>query len=296
MGWLKVFLLLVGLANCRRPRTTPAVPTVTALIGQGVMIPCSIPHRPTGLNESRIYWQASNPRSKKPHEDMVLLVYNRGKMENNLRTALYMNRTRLFPGQLHDGNFSLYIDPVKIEDDRAKVIVRYEKNDFKPLCPTYIRVTARNSKPAVHSSCTQGAGLVEVTCATQGGFPEPTFSWRIQNHTVLRPQEMTRTMERDPHSGTFSADLTVQLNASEGQTTTCLVTNPVLQETVSTSITIQSCKVDPQVNTASWLVPVALLVALVFVFLVALGAYRYGYGERSDVRSADSAQELWQRD
>ncbi|XP_035248684.1 CD276 antigen-like [Anguilla anguilla] len=262
-----VFSLLVGLAMSRGGRAKTDVPVVTAVFGQGVVIPCSTRDPPTRISGSRIYWQGSNPRrSKNPKKDSeVMLVYNGGKVEDHLQTPLYRNRTSLFPDRLRHGNFSLKIDPVKTEDNQTRVVVQYEKrpSSFEPICQAAIRVTARYQKPAVNLSCTQRAGLVEVTCDTQGGFPEPIVNWSLQNHTLLHSQEVERTVKPDPRNGTFIVHLTVLLNASEGQTFTCFVTNPALQETLNTSVTIQGCEgnvSDPDPMTTNWIVVVAVLV------------------------------------
>ncbi|KAJ8350888.1 hypothetical protein SKAU_G00260180 [Synaphobranchus kaupii] len=213
-----VFSLLAGLAKSRGGRAAPAVPVVTALNGQGVVIPCSTQDPPTHLQETRIYWQGSNPRrSKNSNKDTeVMLVYNKGKVEKNWQTPLYRNRTTIFPDLLFGGNFSLKID---------------------------------------------------------------------RSETKVNP---------DTRSRTFSANWTLLLNASEGQIITCFVTNPALRETVNTSVTIQGCGGNipgpHNAKTASWVVPVAVVVLLVVsvVVFVSIGLRYWCPGGRNRTRGDGS--------
>ncbi|XP_036396828.1 butyrophilin-like protein 2 isoform X2 [Megalops cyprinoides] len=238
MARLRVFIILLSLLGCQRTRAAEIpVISVTATIGESVILPCSIGHgKPMDLSGTRIYWQGSN--KARESEPKVAYVYNKGAVEINRQNRLYRNRTSLFMDELPFGNFSLKLTTVIAEDYQTEVDVLFQKNfelGFEMICRIALNVTARWQKPQVTISCIEGAGLAKVLCGSQGGFPEGTVSWSIQNHT-LHPHEIKTT-----HNGT-SVQSSLWVNISKGQMVTCTVLNPTLQETVNTSVTAKECE------------------------------------------------------
>ncbi|KAJ8386793.1 hypothetical protein AAFF_G00167420 [Aldrovandia affinis] len=215
---------------------------VTAHIGQAVVVPCSTPDKPPDLNGARIYWQGRNGKGSKDQE--VMQVFNKGQKEGNLVNSLYRNRTRFFEDELRFGNFSLVIDPVKIEDDRTILVVFYEKDNksgFTETCRATLQVAARYQKPELNVSCADRVGLAKVVCDTWGGFPQPSVSLGLQN-AMRQEQEVTPTVTQHPESGTFTVRSALLVNVSKGQTVTCSVTNPTLGETVTSSVSAPDCE------------------------------------------------------
>ncbi|KAG7467290.1 hypothetical protein MATL_G00151820 [Megalops atlanticus] len=239
MAWLRVFIVLLSLLGCQRTRAAEIpVNSITATIGESVILPCSIGHgKPMDLSGTRIYWQGNN--KARESEPKVAYVYNKGAVEMDRQNRLYQNRTSLFMDELPIGNFSLKLITVIAEDHHTEVDVLFQKNfesGFVTICRTALNVTARWQKPEVTISCMEVAGLTKVLCRTQGGFPEAIVSWSIKNHT-LRPDEIKTTQN------STSVQSSLWVNISKGQMVTCMVLNPTLQETVNTSVTATGCEV-----------------------------------------------------
>ncbi|KAI1899090.1 hypothetical protein AGOR_G00057910 [Albula goreensis] len=189
---------------------------------------------------------------------------------------LYWGRASLFTHQITAGNFSLLIDPLRMEDDQTELVAYYQRDSqdsqsnvpIKPICRTSLRVTARYMPPNVTVTCSERAGLVTVVCETRGGFPSPIISWSLQ------PQEVKSSETPDESSGTLTVRKTALLpNVSQGQTVTCTVSHPLLQEILNGSITVpERCGVGPENQTlpgndTNNLVMAVILVVLT-VFLV----------------------------
>ncbi|KAG7463657.1 hypothetical protein MATL_G00179140 [Megalops atlanticus] len=280
-------LLLVAFAEPQaRSDGAAEVNVINATIGQPVVLPCIISH-PQPLKGTRFYWQGTNERRIK-HEGQdpeVVHMYNIDRVDLKNQDPLYKGRTDFFMDRLPSGDFSLNINPVKAEDDKTEFIGHYlpENTSFQNACKISLHVTAKFQEPEVNVYCTEQRE-VQVVCTSQGGFPKPNVSWTGLDHA----DSLSTTITIDPDSSTFSIRSTVHVNITRGQKLTCSVTNPALQETVKTSVTVRDCRgsdTDGTSRTVALCIGIAGCLMVAFIGILAIMRYKR---KRSHSRSFGS--------
>ncbi|XP_036400620.1 butyrophilin-like protein 2 [Megalops cyprinoides] len=258
---------LIGLAEPQASNDGAAkVNVINATIGQPVDLPCIISH-PQPLKGTRFYWQGTNKRRIKHEYPEVVHMYNMGQVDLKNQDLLYSGRTKFFMDRLPRGDFSLNINPVKAEDDKTEFVGHYlpENTSFRNICKISLHVTAKFQKPEVNVYCTE-QGEVRVVCTSQGGFPRPNVSWTGLDHA----DNLSTTITIDPNSSTFSISSIVHVNITRGQKLTCSVTNPALQETTKTSVTVRDCSwrdTDGTIKTVAICIGMACLTTAILIVL-----------------------------
>ncbi|XP_064799911.1 ICOS ligand-like [Oncorhynchus masou masou] len=211
---------------------------VTGIIGESVLLSCDLKSS-TAIDTARLrfHWQDESER--------VLYSFNKGE-ENQHQDSLYTNRTKAFLSEMSSGNISIKLNHVTLEDKqkvyRAFATLFGEDDKHIHPCRTTLLVAARFPTPSVTVNKTN----MNSTCSTQGGYPQPTVTWTIQDrgNRTLDPWEVQTNITLDSESGLYSA--WSQVNITENQTVTCHIFNPVLRETVSnTTIVSPSINTDP---------------------------------------------------
>ncbi|XP_064816745.1 CD276 antigen-like [Oncorhynchus masou masou] len=211
---------------------------VTGIIGESVLLSCDLKSS-TAIDTARLrfHWQDESER--------VLYSFNKGE-ENQHQDSLYTNRTKAFGSEISSGNISIKLSHVTLEDKqkvyRAFATLFGEDDKHIHPCRTTLLVAARFPTPSVTVNKTN----MNSTCSTQGGYPQPTVTWTIQDrgNRTLDPWEVQTNITLDSESGLYSA--WSQVNITENQTVTCHIFNPVLRETVSnTTIVSPSINTDP---------------------------------------------------
>lgn len=91
--------------------------------------------KPFQPEESYIYWHGQNDSPP------VLFMYNKGEPDLKHQTKSFENRTKIFPDELHYGNFSLVVEKMKLEDDQTSLeIIFLSADDTLRICQTTVYV------------------------------------------------------------------------------------------------------------------------------------------------------------
>ncbi|XP_064799981.1 ICOS ligand-like isoform X2 [Oncorhynchus masou masou] len=234
---------------------------VTGIIGESVLLSCDLKSS-TAIDTARLrfHWQDESER--------VLYSFNIGE-ENQHQDSLYTNRTKAFRSEMSSGNISIKLNHVTLEDKqkvyRAFATLFGEDDKHIHPCRTTLLVAARFPTPSVTVNKTN----MNSTCSTQGGYPQPTVTWTIQDrgNRTLDPWEVQTNITPDSESGLYS--VWSQVNITENQTVTCHIFNPVLRETVSnTTIVSPSINTDPAGDVQEGFTPIIIAVPVLFITVV----------------------------
>ncbi|XP_029434334.1 HERV-H LTR-associating protein 2 isoform X2 [Rhinatrema bivittatum] len=169
-----------------------------------VVLPCSFnPH-----TNKIIHWQ-------RPAEEQDIVVHSHyyGKDQLTKQAAEYLNRTALFYDEIENGNASLILKQLHLQDEGLY------KCYVTTIQEAFLKVTAFGSSSL--SYATQNNEVV-LQCSAEGVHPLPTITWSSARGSV----DETRRTE-----GTIGGLMTVtsELNiANSSEAFKCLIQSPVL--------------------------------------------------------------------
>ncbi|XP_034042634.1 programmed cell death 1 ligand 1-like [Thalassophryne amazonica] len=167
-------------------------------------------------NHTKIYWQG---------QSSVLVFYNNGVITKD--KDKFKERVEIFPEQLKHGNFSLRINPLKLDDDNTSLEVIFKAN-LQPkigMCQVTVYVAARFEEPNIQINESEKM----ATCSTKGGYPKPQITWTTTDskHSFSLPEQGISSVPAE--NGTLDISSTVSINGI--QSVTCDVFNPTSKET-----------------------------------------------------------------
>uniref|UniRef100_A0A8C9RCA0 CD276 molecule n=1 Tax=Scleropages formosus TaxID=113540 RepID=A0A8C9RCA0_SCLFO len=204
---------------------------VVALFGQDATLNCSFgPTGPFNLSDLSVFWQLTDTK-RSVHS------FWEGRDQLTEQAEGFVNRTSLFPTQLHSGNASLLLRDVRIADDGAfTCFVRVKTYSSAALV---LQVAAPYTKP--HVTVSPDSNLrpgdeVFLTCVAYGGFPQAQVLWQDGGGRNLTDNVTTSQVANE--EGLFSVLSILMVEAEPNSTYSCRLRNPVLGEEAHTSVTI----------------------------------------------------------
>ncbi|XP_078535409.1 ICOS ligand-like isoform X2 [Lissotriton helveticus] len=204
-------------ANCQKQ--------LVGVLGTSVNLSCVYPEKKTfPLDTLMIYWQ-NNEKAVVAH------TFIGGQDDFKYQNQSYKNRTHLFKDRLKEGDFSLQISNLTLNDTMAYMCVVMQTHPatecIHKSCAS-LKVAARFSSPVLTES---GDFL---NCSSSNGHPKPKLYWiNGENASSLNPSLSTTVVEYDPDTQLYSVRSQLRINTTTLRNISCRVENTVLMENLT---------------------------------------------------------------
>ncbi|XP_078391686.1 CD276 antigen-like [Cetorhinus maximus] len=204
---------------------------VTARYGGESVLPCST----RGSSVRNVYWQKESDR---PVLMKAYCTDGRGCDEHD---SSYAGRA-LFIGNLTQGNFSLKLRDIRLDDEGSYHCVLIMRNREISHCHHNLKVIAQYRTPQIN--VTRGVdNVVTLTCSTSGGYPEAGVQWVNGTDNSSFPENLVVTEHvRDEHQ-LYSLTSVLRVNGSNDCITCQIVTNRT--EDINNSVSVYPNGVGP---------------------------------------------------
>ncbi|XP_034648872.1 CD276 antigen-like isoform X1 [Trachemys scripta elegans] len=194
-----------------------SAPDVVAQFGGDVTLSCLFPS-PSGMNLQRLTltWQ----KERAGAEDLVVHSYYYGKEQLERQDEAYRNRTRLDPEGLAQGNASVTLRGVRIQDEGV-YLCHITSEQGKISERRQVKVMAPYSEARLEVSV---SSQLTLTCCAEGGYPEASVLWLDGAGNNVTAESDTR-LQRDPR-GLCDVSSRILLPRGESGNYTCLLESP----------------------------------------------------------------------
>ncbi|XP_078073650.1 butyrophilin subfamily 1 member A1-like [Mustelus asterias] len=250
MKWKCFILSLLPLVSSAPDQfivTTPSKPVI-GTVGGDVVLDCQlIPAEAPEAMEVR--WFRSE-WSKTVHH------YRQGNDLPESQVPRYSGRTELFHGFFHNGNVSLLLKKVTVQDDGDYTCFVISKAlDAEGV--VHLKIGNVGLEPVVKLAGYQGSGI-KLTCASEDWYPTPSISWSMANG-----KEFTGILEKQTVNsrGLLIVESSLEVTADSNNRYTCTIINVLLDKRKQSNLQI-SDEFFPHVTgwlVAFWIIFVLLL-------------------------------------
>ncbi|XP_067099675.1 butyrophilin subfamily 1 member A1-like isoform X2 [Osmerus mordax] len=206
---------------------------IVAVVGDKIILPCSL-QPPINAQFLTVKWT----RPDQEHIPVLVHLYSKGRNLNSLQNASYKDRTMLFEGELVQGNVSLKLLEVKLEDE-GSYTCRVVKDSQEKETVIHLSV-GMVSIPVVSILAVYDTGLV-LQCVAKSWYPEPEVEWRESKGQLLHA-DVTQT-DKDP-DGRYTVRSKVTVQKTDTNMFTCRVELQGLNQTRETEILVPGKQVD----------------------------------------------------
>ncbi|XP_051901498.1 CD276 antigen-like [Pristis pectinata] len=241
--------------------------TVVGLKGEPVTLPCvDKDGRPSSPN-TLVSWQKGN--------EMVHVQNGRGRLREQ-QDAVYRNRTGMDAQGFSQGNFSLTFGPLRLADEGKYQCIVLEEPQRDKLHNAEVRlyVGASYSTPSIVGpplGDTSPGDVVNLTCLSSGGYPQPVVNWTDGESRPLVNVSSEDEMGQDQGSKLWNVSSVIWVTVTPNSSFICTVRNPRTGEICRSSpwrgFRSQLPENLPRRSTLSYVTPVVIALTL----LVALG-------------------------
>ncbi|XP_067099666.1 butyrophilin subfamily 1 member A1-like isoform X1 [Osmerus mordax] len=200
---------------------------IVAVVGDKIILPCSL-QPPINAQFLTVKWT----RPDQEHIPVLVHLYSKGRNLNSLQNASYKDRTMLFEGELVQGNVSLKLLEVKLEDE-GSYTCRVVKDSQEKETVIHLSV-GMVSIPVVSILAVYDTGLV-LQCVAKSWYPEPEVEWRESKGQLLHA-DVTQT-DKDP-DGRYTVRSKVTVQKTDTNMFTCRVELQGLNQTRETEILV----------------------------------------------------------
>ncbi|XP_072409569.1 CD276 antigen-like [Chiloscyllium punctatum] len=211
-----------------------SVPVIVAEFGHDVTIPCTFqPDHDSPLRYLVVTWQLTASAR-------VIHSYYYQTEQLAQQDPMYDNRTQLFVQELAQGNASLLLRAVRLED-QADYLCSVSTMLHRSSHTVSLRVAAPYSEPKVTfdlGNCS-GPGLVNVS--SSGGYPKPEVGWIAAGWNNVT--EESRTAFWTGRRGLYSIISSIPIHLGPTSNYTFILENSLLgQHMVRTLAIVGSCQ------------------------------------------------------
>ncbi|XP_072106900.1 CD276 antigen homolog isoform X2 [Mobula birostris] len=262
--WLLSLNLLVMCVQAGEPLE------VVGMKGERVSLPCMHRDEERTLQKKVVLWQRGA---------IVVHVQNATGSQFGDQERRYNNRTKVDDQEFSRGNFSLTFGPLQLEDEGGYMCVVLKTSEqWKTLHTAHIQlyVAAHYSTPTIvgpNPERVQTGDLVNLTCHSSGGYPEPTVSWTDGESRSLLDMRQDN-FSQDAVSGLWSISSMIQVEVSANSSFTCTVVNTRTNESTTspawsgsnTGSSVQQTRRNILLYVTLLVITLALLVALGLVY------------------------------
>ncbi|XP_059373201.1 CD276 antigen-like [Carassius carassius] len=234
--------------------------TVTGFYSEDLILPCTFPVDSSwDLRSTVITWQRGL--------DVVhSFYYNQDQLER--QNQPYVNRTSLFSQEIAQGNASLKLDKVTLQD-AGVYTCSVSTNTGSQKKSFGVKIAAFYSEPRLQFSLlTDGVNLLVTS---DGGYPSPTLQWLMENSDITN-QTQTHLMQ-DTHTGLYVVSSWINLTEVTNSSLTFILHNKPLGQDIRREIQLYSDKSEKQVESANrdpgrFILISVILLLLLFVMSV----------------------------
>nr|KAF6444253.1 hypothetical protein HJG59_008557 [Molossus molossus] len=187
-------------------------------------------------------------------------LYKAGKDLYGETISRYVERTKFVKDDIKDGNVTLKIFNVSVDDD-GKYHCFFRDGDFYEETITEVKVAATGEEIQllVHPPNIKG---ILVECSSGGWFPQPQMEWRDRRGEIIPPTAKSHSQDTEK---LFNMTITLLLKQSSQKNVTCYLRNPLTGQEERTSIVL-SGQLFPW-NTF-WILIISLMLALLLIFIM----------------------------
>lgn len=249
---MDVFSLLHSLAGFE---ITVPRDTVTGFYSEDLILPCTFPVDSSwDLRSTVITWQRGL--------DVVhSFYYNQDQLER--QNQRYVNRTSLFSQEIAQGNASLKLDKVTLQD-AGVYTCSVSANAGSQKKSFGVKIAAFYSEPRLQFSLlTDGVNLLVTS---DGGYPSPTLQWLMENSDITN-QTQTHLMQ-DTHTGLYVVSSWINLTEVTNSSLTFILHNKPLGQDIRREIQLYSDKSEKQEESANRYHGLFILISVILLLLL----------------------------
>ncbi|XP_045898542.1 butyrophilin-like protein 2, partial [Micropterus dolomieu] len=219
----KASVQLTVVSNCEKSRLICSHQPIVALAGDDAILPCRL-EPAVSASSKTIVWTKPDLIPKYIH------VHHEGQIMCPRQNPSYINRTNLFEQELKNGNLSLKLSSVKIQD-AGKYFCQLQS--MQEEASTQLTVGAV-STPIIQVVL-DNSDTVVLQCESEGWYPEPEVFW-LDGEGNLLSAGPTETVRGPDDLYTVSSRVTVENRHSNNFT--CRVQQKDINQTRDTHIQV----------------------------------------------------------
>ncbi|KAM7100010.1 putative selection and upkeep of intraepithelial T-cells protein 1 homolog [Molossus nigricans] len=198
-------------------------------------------------------------------------LYKAGKDLYGETISRYVERTKFVKDDIKDGNVTLKIFNVSVDDD-GKYHCFFRDGDFYEETITEVKVAATGEEIQllVHPPNIKG---ILVECSSGGWFPQPQMEWRDRRGEIIPPTAKSHSQDTEK---LFNMTITLLLKQSSQKNVTCYLRNPLTGQEERTSIVLSVPASDPhfQLDTM-WLEDMTVILCVLIIFITMIISFAY---------------------
>ncbi|XP_078092350.1 CD276 antigen homolog [Mustelus asterias] len=183
-----------------------------------VVLPC----RASEQLVKRVYWQRTDGEL-----EVAMAAYFKNGDRCTTCSPGYANRTS-FTGDLAHGNYSLNLGNLSLTDEgRYNCVVQLHNAPVKHH-NVQLKVIAQYSEPSINVTRLENrhpSKQAELTCSSQGGYPEARVRWVNITDNGTFPEELIQTETKVDALGLYVLTSILRVNASSDPIACHIITN-----------------------------------------------------------------------
>lgn len=229
--------------------------TVTGFYSEELILPCTFPVDSSwDLRSTVITWQRGL--------DVIhSFYYSQDQLDRQNRR--YVNRTSLFNQEVAQGNASLKLDKVTLQD-AGVYSCSVSTNTGSQKKSFGVKIAAFYSEPRLQFSLlTDGVNLLVTS---DGGYPSPTLQWLMENSDITN-QTQTHLMQ-DTHTGLYVVSSWINLTEITNSSLTFILHNKPLGQDIRREIQLYSDKSERQGESAYRYHGCFILISVILLLIV----------------------------
>ncbi|XP_021171425.2 ICOS ligand [Fundulus heteroclitus] len=257
--WRGAAILLCCVCSCASAEED----CVLGIVGKPVILPCLYSNLRTALNFS-IEWRKND----------TAVLRSLWDEDGNVETWSW-NHAGIPRDAPFTKNFSLELPSARVKDDRSQfsLFLLSGENQSAPLCTQCLRVAASFSTPEVKKERSGEAYEWTYQCHSSGGYPKPAVYWLYNNSQEPPNGSVTTRAQLLRGSDLYNVTSWLTTHPSNDTTVSCVIENPVLNETLAFTYGASSGPVEWRPSQGMWIFSTVLSV-LVAIMVIAGVCYQ----------------------
>ncbi|GCC38318.1 hypothetical protein chiPu_0016832 [Chiloscyllium punctatum] len=241
--------------------TGPETPIIASVGGVAVLECQLIPEKP--LPGMKIEWARSDSA-----QHMPIHSYTFGLNVEEQPAPAYRNRTEFFKQEFNQGNVSLRLRDVQLQDE-GDYLCMVESRGFIEQAPMKLKATSFGQRPVIRLEGYQH-NEIGLQCNSSSWYPVPMVHWEDgKGKNMTERSRMTSTKTVD---GLYKVSSSIEVTAGSSNTFRCLVRSAILKSSRQSSLSIPD-EFFPRMS--RFFIAFILFLILLLGLLVAAGYYQY---------------------
>ncbi|XP_060707189.1 uncharacterized protein LOC132832959 [Hemiscyllium ocellatum] len=207
--------------------TGPETPIIASVGGVAVLECQLIPEKP--LPGMKIEWARSDSEQHVP-----IHSYTFGLNVEEQPAPAYRNRTEFFKQEFNQGNVSLRLRDVRLQDE-GDYLCMVESRGFIEQAPMKLKATSFGQRPVIRLEGYQH-DEIGLHCNSSSWYPVPMMHWEDgKGKNMTERSRMTSTKTAD---GLYEVSSSIEVTAGSSNTFRCLVKSAILKSSRQSSLSI----------------------------------------------------------